>query len=239
MYTKILVVLLVAELVSCGNGPPGSPIAATAGEQDTGGSASMVTNVQAEPAGATQDAWAYEQKIDPVTKVRSAKAQGKLIIVGFPSVVADVSIYCKTPIAEDAEAQIALFNKTKDSTEYVPLELTREGRFNVFKYRFDGIVMTGMLTRTYANETTIRFGFIDSETIKKNKGKIHATYKREYAAYTFGGKRDYSDNIVTLRLDDVDFAANLVTSMGDISIEFSLGEPAIKKVLRDCGYEYP
>ncbi len=227
-------VLLMMGLCGCGNNH-GASSDGTSVAQDSnrGGGANDKTAAKDIEGG-----WAYEEELDPVTKLKSAKARGDLAIPSVPGVLAEVTIDCKTPTVEDTEAQIALFHKPRVGMDYVPLDLTREGPINLLQYRFDGIVSTAVLTRTYVNATTISFGNIDPIIRDENKGKIHATYKREYASHTFGGRREHIDHIVKLILDDTDFATKFETPVGIIPIEFSLSTPEIKKVLIECGFEY-
>jgi hypothetical protein len=176
--------------------------------------------------------WVYYQKQDPVTKVTTGFARAHLTSPDLSGAVSEVSWSCPGAKIEDLEVEVSTYHDDQNSSA-LPQDMTAH-----IPYRFDGVVRTGYPTRDYSNDASIIIpGRADDADDFKAQGV--AKLKQLYEVSTDGNSMIKTGvKYVSFVIADPDFAMKVKTVMGEETLEFSLDDIAIKKVLIDCGFTF-
>jgi hypothetical protein len=170
--------------------------------------------------------WIYNERIDPISKAAVATVKGNLSTIEItPKPMRFEFLWsCPESTVESAQVTISTFWDETLSGKWEGLDL----HYNAagLEFRFDGVPLSGLRPyRDYSNAVTLH---IMATRDYGDKGLV--TYKK-------GGELTPTA-VKDFYLTDYDFVVRLPTANGPATAEFSLDDPALRRLLTACGFTY-
>ncbi len=147
----------------------------------------------------------------------------------LPNVVSDVTWSCPEKTMDDTGVEITTF-QNDDSGRGKPSALPQNENAAV-QYRFDGVALARpalLIHRQYANSVVLHVADLTTRPNYIDRGLV--TLKKANSYEIPESAKFY--------IVDPDFVVRVPTSIGEETLEFSLTDPSIQRVLTACGFTY-
>lgn len=201
-------------------------------KQPVGGSATTGHHVSGAEANeqrsgtVSKSAWTYEESIDPITKKNIETAKANLTVGEHNEALLAVSWSCPEKTTESTTVEISTFLDKGNHGKWVPLA---HDESHSGEYQFDGIKSSSFTANPYLNTVIISPADLDKRGayIQKNLVTLNRRINDEEVS-----------KAIKFNIVDSAFSVKILTVEGNITLNFSLEEPAIKKLLMQCGFTY-
>jgi hypothetical protein len=171
-------------------------------------------------------AWNYDESIDPITKTNIATAKANLTVGEHNEALLSVAWSCPEKTTESTTVEISTFLHKEKHGKWVPLA---HDKSHSGDYRFDGITSSSFTANPYLNTVTIAPADLE---------KRGAYIQRNLVTLNRRANDDEISRAIEFLIVDSAFSVKILTVEGNITLTFSLEEPAIKQLLMQCGFTY-
>jgi hypothetical protein len=175
---------------------------------------------------ASTSTWNYDESIDPITKKNIETAKANLTVGEHNEGLLAVSWSCPEKTTESTTVQISTFWDKEKNGKWVPLA---HDKSHSGGYQFDGITSSGFTANPYLNTVTIAPADLENRS---------AYIQRNLVTLNRRVNDDEISKAIKFLIVDSAFSVKILTVEGNITLNFSLEEPAIKQLLMQCGFTY-